>query len=135
MRGQHYGPEPDGTAEPTGYWLFEPTGPRAGTPVPAGSLPLVIFPHGYTGTDPEIYHAWLDHLVRRGAIVIYPDWQPWDASQTNDAMALPNAVTAIKAALAELSSGDHAQPDLHRVALMGHSFGGLIGVQYVAMAA
>src|SRR3954451_16125725 len=39
MRGQHYGPEPDGTTEPTGYWLFEPTGPRAGTPVPEGPLP------------------------------------------------------------------------------------------------
>ena len=35
MLAQHYGPEPDGTSEPTGYWLFEPTG-RAATerPVP-----------------------------------------------------------------------------------------------------
>jgi acetyl esterase/lipase len=135
MRGQHYGPEPDGTSDPTGYWLFEPTGPRAGTPVPSGPLPLVIFLHGYTGTDPEIYHAWLDHLVRRGAIVIYPDWQPWDASQTKNEQAFPNAVAAIRAALTELGNGEHAQPDLHRVALMGHSFGGMIGVQYAASAA
>ena len=28
IRAQHYGPEPDGTAAPTGYWLFEPIGPR-----------------------------------------------------------------------------------------------------------
>jgi hypothetical protein len=110
MLGQHYGPEPDGTSEPTGYWLFEPTRPRTGTPVPSGPVPLVIFLHGYTGTDPEIYHAWLDHIVRRGAIVVYPDWQPWDASKTNNDMAFPDALTAIKAALVELSKAIISNP-------------------------
>src|SRR4051812_18908414 len=133
---QHYGPEPDGTAEPTGYWLFEPTQPRSdGTPVAPGALPLVIFLHGYTGTNPEIYHAWLDHLVRRGAIVVYPDWQPWDYSKTNSAETLADTTAAISAALVELSAGDHARPDLERVALFGHSFGGMLGIQYAALAA
>jgi acetyl esterase/lipase len=136
IRAQHYGPEPDGTAAPTGYWLFEPIGPRSdGTPVAQSPLPLVIFLHGYTGTNPEIYHAWIDHLVRRGAIVIYPDWQPWDYTQTNNEETLTDVMAAIAAALAELSTGDHAQPDLERVALFGHSFGGMLGVQYAALAA
>jgi acetyl esterase/lipase len=136
IRAQHYGPEPDGTSAPTGYWLFEPIGPRSdGTPVAQQPVPLVIFLHGYTGTNPEIYHAWLDHLVRRGAIVVYPDWHPWDASQTNFDETLEDATAAITAALAELSTGPHAQPDLERVALMGHSFGGMLGVQYAAKAA
>src|SRR5262249_36912618 len=73
IRAQHYGPQPDGAAEPTGYWLFEPVGPHAGPA--AGPLPLVLFLHGFDVTDPEIYHAWIDHLVRRGAIVIFPDYQ------------------------------------------------------------
>src|SRR5690242_11256263 len=30
LLAQHFGPEPDGPGEPTGYWLFEPTRPRAG---------------------------------------------------------------------------------------------------------
>ena len=90
IRAQHYGPEPDGTAAPTGYWLFEPIGPRSdGTPGAQSALPLIIFLHGYEGTNPEIYHAWLDQLVRRGAIVVYPDWQPWDASQTKNEETLP----------------------------------------------
>src|SRR5262245_39654099 len=29
IRAQHYGPEPDGSAAPTGYWLFEPLAPRS----------------------------------------------------------------------------------------------------------
>ena len=44
-------------------------------------------------------------------------------------------MTAITAALAELSTGEHAPPDLERVALFGHSFGGMLGVQYAALAA
>lgn len=133
LLAQHFGPEPDGASEPTGYWLFEPTRPRAG--VAPGPLPLVIFLHGYTGTDPEIYHAWIDHIVRRGAILIYPDWQPADASKTDNARTLPDTLTAIRAALAELRQGHHAQPELTRVALFGHSFGGMLGVQYAALAA
>src|SRR5215207_8759713 len=45
---QHYGPEPDGTTEPTGYWLLEPTQPRSdSTPVAQEPVPLAIFLHGY----------------------------------------------------------------------------------------
>ena len=124
IRAQHYGPEPDGTAAPSGYWLFEPIAPRGGeTPSGSSPLPLVIFLHGYTGTNPEIYHAWIEHLVRRGAIVVYPDWQPWDFSQTNNAETLADVMAAITAALAELSTGEHAQPDLERVATLAAHYG------------
>ena len=48
---QHYGPQPDGTVDPTGYWLFEPTLPRTGTP--EGTLPLVLCLHGVDPVDPR----------------------------------------------------------------------------------
>ena len=136
IRAQHYGPEPDGSAAPTGYWLFEPIAPRSdATPGAPAPVPLVIFLHGYTATDPEIYHAWIDHVVRRGAIVLYPDWQPWDYRETDNAETLPDTMAAITAALGELRSGDHARPDLERVVLVGHSFGGMLAIQYAALAA
>ena len=61
LRAQHYGPQPDGSGAPTGYWLFEPVGPRASGP--AKTLTLVLYLHGVDGVDPEVYHVWIDHTV------------------------------------------------------------------------
>ncbi|MFN8674913.1 MAG: hypothetical protein U0Z70_00920 [Thermomicrobiales bacterium] len=52
---QHVGPPSDGTTERSGYWLFEPTRPR--TPTASGSLPLVLFLHGFDFVGPESHHA------------------------------------------------------------------------------
>jgi dienelactone hydrolase len=38
-------------------------------------LPLVIFLHGWQGTNPKNFGALIDHLTRRGAVVIYPVYQ------------------------------------------------------------
>ncbi len=35
---RHYGAEPDGTVDPTGYWLFEPEGPSS----TAGRCPVAL---------------------------------------------------------------------------------------------
>ncbi len=64
---------PTARTEPTGYWLFEPTQPRVEGA--QSTLPIVLFLHGFDVTDPEIYHAWIDHLVRRGAVLVFPDYQ------------------------------------------------------------
>jgi pimeloyl-ACP methyl ester carboxylesterase len=139
LLAQHFGPQPDGSGEPTGYWLFEPTRPRAGTT--SGPLPLVLFLHGYDVPSPEWYHAWIDHLVRRGAIVIYPDYQtanlPFDPPHltATDGTA-PNTIThAVRAALIELAHGAHARPDPTRMVVFGHSLGTLLATDYAATAA
>ena len=77
IRAQHFGPWPIEEQGGTGFWLFEPLGPHdTGTPVADVELPLVIFLHAFTIIDPEWYHVWIDHLVRRGAIVVFPDYEP-----------------------------------------------------------
>src|SRR5712671_3416242 len=48
------------------YGLYEPDQPR-----PA-SAPLIVFFHGWGATNPAIYGAWIEHLVRRGNIVVFP---------------------------------------------------------------
>ena len=47
----------------------------------------------------------------------------------------PNAVAAIKAAIAELQTGEHVKPELDRVAIVGHSMGGAITPNLAVLAA
>ena len=51
------------------YWLFEPTDPRP------QKAPVVIFNHGWAGMLPRFYKRWIEHIVKRGNIVIYPRYQ------------------------------------------------------------
>jgi len=83
--------------------------------------------------DPGGYGAWIEHLVRRGNIVIYPRYQ--ESLRTPMKDFTPNAVGAVKVALKELAAGGHATPDLKRVAVVGHSMGGAITPNIAAWAA
>ncbi|HEY2707401.1 MAG TPA: alpha/beta hydrolase [Caulobacteraceae bacterium] len=109
----------------TAYWLFVPT-----SPAPA-SAPLVVFNHGWTATDPRVYHAWIDHIVRRGEIVVYPIYQGSLLTPVNE--FTPNALAAVKAAILRLQTEPgHVRPDLTRFALVGHSMGGPISANLAA---
>lgn len=110
----------------TGYWLFEPADPK-----PA-SAPVVVFVHGFSAIEPSPYRAWIDHLVRRGNIVIYPVYQDLLTLPLN---YTPNAVTAIQSALTLLQTGNHVAPETDKMAVAGHSFGGVIAADLAAVAA
>lgn len=111
----------------TEYWIFEPA-----TPTPTVA-PVVIFMHGWGGTNPLYYGAWIEHLVKRGNIVIYPRYQA--NLLTGRADFLPNSVSSIKEALARLQTEkDHVRPDLSRVAIVGHSLGGILAASVAAVA-
>ena len=135
---QHFGPQPDGTDAPSGYWLFEPTRPRSLSE--AGPLPLVLFLHGFDLVDLESYHVWIDHIVRRGAIVIYPDFQPANLPFNHLTVAEvygsapPVIATAVRDALTQLANPGHAQPDLTRMAVVGHSLGATLGADFAGRA-
>jgi dienelactone hydrolase len=117
---------------PTGYWLFEPLdegGERLLEP-----QPLVIFMHGFTAVDPQTYRAWIDHIVRGGAVVIYPDYQRLNPFRLDPDQYLDNAIVAIRDALPRLDSGEFTSIDLDRVAIVGHSAGAVLSVNYAAAA-
>lgn len=137
----HYGPVPDGSVDETGYWIFEPADPNSSAA--SGPVPLILFFHAFYGTDPDVCRAWIDHLVRRGAVVVYPDFQPLPegldklcevSCSEADQPTLPLALTAIRAALVELENGNHVAVDLTRVGVAGHSLGGVLAAKYAAMA-
>lgn len=109
------------------YWLIEPA-----QPVPK-SAPLVIFLHGWTAFTPDTYRGWVNHLARRGNIVVYPRYQSGLFTPATE--FFPNSVAAIREALEVLAQPGHVRPDFARVAVVGHSAGGVQAANYAAVAA
>ncbi|MBL9215885.1 MAG: alpha/beta hydrolase fold domain-containing protein [Opitutaceae bacterium] len=91
---------------------------------PAQPLPLVVFTHGWGAVRPDHYLAWIEHLVRRGAIVLYPRYQA-DLRARPDTFT-PNAVAGVKQGLDWLAARKELpRPDPVRWATVGHSAGGV----------
>jgi acetyl esterase/lipase len=108
------------------YWIFEPAKP---TPK---SAPVIVFCHGWGVMSPNTYGAWIKHLVRRGNIVIYPQYQAVLLASMKD--FTPYSVVAEKAAFAQLQNPGHVTPELNHVAIVGHSMGGAIVPNLAALA-
>ena len=111
----------------TQYWIIEPAQPAP------KSAPLVIFLHGWTAMTPDTYRGWVNHLAKRGNIVVYPRYQAKLLSPATE--FFPNTVVAVRDALAVLAQPGHVKPDLERVALVGHSAGGVQTANYAVLAA
>lgn len=110
------------------YWIFEPD-----TPKPAAAAPVVVLLHGWGGMNPMYYGAWIDHLVKRGNIVIYPRYQA--SLLTSLREFTPNTLQAIKDAIERLQTEPgHVKPDLNKFAAVGHSVGGLLAASVAALA-
>ncbi|WP_324717339.1 alpha/beta hydrolase [Carboxydochorda subterranea] len=108
------------------YWIFEPADPA---PVQA---PVVVFLHGWGAMLPDPYGAWIEHLVRKGNIVVFPRYQ---ATLTTPPRSMTDhAVAAVRQALGQLSSGRHVRPDTRRFAVVGHSLGGVLAANLAVRA-
>jgi acetyl esterase/lipase len=100
-----------------GVWLFRPAGePKR----------IVIFFHGQGGpeeTTPANHRPWIDHLVRRGAIVLYPRYETDYSGAVLDA-----AETGVRHAMQRLG------PQTLPVLALGYSRGAALAVEYAAAA-
>lgn len=99
------------------YWIFEPDKPWS------EALPVVAFLHGAGGSDPKAYEAWIHHLVRRGAIVVFPRFRDWGTA---------SARAEVRRALTQLDGRRHAPADLTRFAVVGHSLGAIVAANLAA---
>ncbi|MGA2706783.1 MAG: alpha/beta hydrolase fold domain-containing protein [Steroidobacteraceae bacterium] len=111
---------------PQAYWLFEPDNPKP------ESASLIVFNHGWGAMDPRIYQAWIDHIVERGNIVVYPLYQ--DSLRTAVTDFTPNAIAAVQDAIRTLQNeAGHVKPRLTEFAIVGHSMGGAISANMAAL--
>src|SRR6185437_573144 len=109
------------------YWIYEPESPRPRT------APVIVFLHGWGGMNPLYYGAWLDHLVKRGNIVVYPRYQSNLLTPIKD--FTPNTLAAVKDAVRRLrTERGHVTPDFSKFATVGHSPGGLLAANVAALA-
>jgi len=108
------------------YWLFEPAKPAPKT------APLIVFNHGWAAMDPRIYMAWINHIVERGNIVVFPLYQDSLLTPMND--FTPNAIAAVQDAIHTLQTEPgHVKPELGKFAIVGHSMGGAISANMAAL--
>jgi hypothetical protein len=106
------------TDAPKGVWTFLPAGkPKR----------LVIFFHGQGGpteATPQNHRPWIDHLVRRGAVVVYPRYE-----MVYSQSVLDPAVQGVRTAAEGLGVKDVP------VIALGYSRGAALAVEYAAVAA
>jgi acetyl esterase/lipase len=109
-----------------GCWIFTPS-----RPVPR-QAPIVAFLHGWGGIDPDYYGAWIEHIVRRGAIVIFPLYQ--DSPRSSPRGVLADALAGLKDGIARARSGELGLTgDVSRFAMVGHSAGGLLALNLASI--
>ncbi len=109
------------------FWIIEPAQPAP------KKAPLVIFLHGWSAMAPDTYRGWVDHLAKRGNIVVYPRYQAKLFSPATE--YFPNVAASVRDALNVLAKPGHVTPDLERVAVVGHSAGGVQVANYAVLAA
>jgi acetyl esterase/lipase len=109
----------------SGYWLFTPA-----DPVPS-EAPVVLFLHGWRALNPKDYGGWIEHMARKGSIVIYPIFEE---TRTDEPLDMMNrAIQTTKIALDSLKKGP-IKPRLDRFFIVGHSLGGGLTAQVAARA-
>ena len=116
--------------EADGFALFIPDEPKPDT------ADVVVFLHGLAQVNPKMYGGWIEHLVRKGNIVIYPRYE---VPLTPKGQFEANAVAGIKNGLSELKARCENQstcvkPNLENFALIGHSYGAALAANITVRA-
>jgi len=108
------------------YYIYEP-----GTPAPA-TAPVILFLHGYGALNASYYQRWMNHMVMKGYVVVWPRYQ---AQLTSVFKNYPsNAEAAWTDALSRMQGSTwegHVRPAQNpdgslQTMIVGHSFGGWI---------
>jgi hypothetical protein len=105
-------------------YVFHAAGPAA------APRPVVVLLHSWGAANPMIYGGWIEHLARRGHLVLFPRFQDVNRTRPADAPAL--AAALVRDALAALAEDAEARPDPARLAYLGHLAGSAIALNLAA---
>ncbi len=94
------------------------------------ALPLIIFMHGWLGTNPKNFGALIDHLARRGGVVIYPVYQRNEKDAPQKVKAI--AQNSILAALAWIDQNHPGMVKKEQALYYGFSIGATTAINLVA---
>ncbi|MDQ3654979.1 MAG: hypothetical protein M3457_07865 [Chloroflexota bacterium] len=108
-------------SRPSGATVFEPDGIE---PATRPELPVIVFLHGFTAVEPQRYGGWIEHVVRRGAVVIYPDYQDAGVFAGGQDRYIDNMFAGISNAF------DTLDLEPSRVHVVGHSLGAVLTMVY-----
>lgn len=108
----------------TAYYVFIPNNPGITNPVP-----MVVFLHGLYGTMPSVYIKWIEHITKKGNIVVFPVYQT-PTSMISSRIFLKNIIKSVKDVIDKYSQ----VIDTTRLAIVGHSAGGLLTANLIATA-
>jgi dienelactone hydrolase len=92
-------------------------------------LPVVLFLHGWRGTNPKNFGALIDIMVRRGAVVIYPVYQE-EGEKTSPQRIAGNAAESIQAAFATLEKNQPQLIDKSKTLYWGFSMGASLSMRF-----
>ena len=92
-------------------------------------LPLVLFMHGWRGTNPKNFGGLIDLLVRNGAVVIYPVYQG-EGEQTSPQKITANAAHGVRAAIEMLRQSRPELIDEGKTLYWGFSMGAAISTNF-----
>lgn len=92
-------------------------------------LPLVLFMHGWRGTNPKNFGGLIDLLVRSGAVVIFPVYQA-EGNKTSPQKITANAAQGIRAAIDKLNQSHPQLIDLDKTLVWGFSMGAAISTNF-----
>jgi acetyl esterase/lipase len=99
---------------------------------PAAPRPVVVFMHAWGQPNPQAYGGWIEHLARKGNLVVFPKYQ--EVNRIRPADASKRAAALVKGAFAALADDAQARPDAEKVALVGHLAGAAVAVNLAATA-
>jgi acetyl esterase/lipase len=104
-----------------------------GVGAPREARPVVVLLHAWGAANPSTYGGWIEHMARRGYLVLVPRFQ--EVGRTRPAEATANAAARVREAIEALREDEEARPDLGRVAIVGHLAGAAIGLNLAVGAA
>ncbi|HET8708595.1 MAG TPA: hypothetical protein VFM46_19970 [Pseudomonadales bacterium] len=100
------------------------------------TAPVLVFLHGFSATKPSFYKEFIEHVVKQGNFVIFPQFQRGDLvgilaesglnkdKPFDHQIWLHRAISATNEALAKIQG----QADLSQLYLAGHSLGGALSL-------